>query len=106
MNIEVRINHLEKIVHGWNKRLQSIDNNMKHYIRKRMPLRKLHKNQARKAIGFMKRFYKIVGKANVLTSRKNKNVHRVIFLCTANQARKLRVIADNDIRNIRGIDGN
>ena len=54
--LEYRLSTLEKVVRGWNNRLRSIDHNLKHYVKKRMPLRVAQKQQMKRTMAIAKRF--------------------------------------------------
>jgi len=100
MTLENRLERLEYRINSWNDRLSSLDYNMKHYLEKRMPIAIKHERIKARLNKKILSLEKALGKVAIHTTWKAKGgPDRVIFLCTHNQASKLRRIADSDLRN-------
>lgn len=98
---EERLNRIEKLVNTWHERLASIDYNLKHYVKKRMPRMKKREQLSERAIHHMETLLKAFeanGHSGVMSTNRGKD-KRIIFMCNHNQAVKLRAFLDNDLRN-------
>lgn len=94
-DIGKRVRHLEKKINKWDSRLKGLDYNMRHYLKRRLPSQRKKAAAASHALAAVKRFNKTVGRQLVKTKS---GKDRVIFMCSNNQARKLRAFADSDLR--------
>ena len=95
--VKQRIGYLERRVRRWSKLMRAIKSNQKHYLKKRMPTRKAHQKALRSALVRVKRLDENL-KGLGITQAHTKVGKHSLFLCTPNQARKLRHIADADQR--------
>ncbi len=102
---EDRLDRIEKMVDAWNARLTSIDSNMKHYLRKRLPEATTIAERQRAVVARMEALVKVIDEAGIKSfkpeSTSKLGVKRVLFHCSHNQATKLRRLLDTDMRNWR-----
>ena len=97
--LEERIEELHSWIAQLSKKISTIIGNQQHYLRHRAP--EVFKNQKKrlaKADALMRRM-EAIPKINICTSYKGKvRAQRVLFMCTANEARKLRAMLNVDFR--------
>lgn len=102
---EDRLLRIEKMVDAWNARLASIDNNMKHYLKARLPAATSAAERKRAVIARMEALVKVIDEAGIKSFRASSTSklgsQRVLFHCSHNQAAKLRRLLDTDMRNWR-----
>ena len=106
-NLQKRIDRLEhllnsnrKLTSRANDRVVTVLNNQKHYLRHRAPgVLKRQKDLITKAVRLMRRL-ECIPKLNIQTSHKKHNSadKHIIFMCTGNEARKLRQMINIDFR--------
>ena len=96
MTTEERLTRLEHTVMGWDIYLRDIKANQKFYLEKRMPLRAKHDNAYQNSLKRLEALYHVLGELDV--SFKKGYGDLTLFICNKNQARKLRKIADQDLR--------
>jgi hypothetical protein len=90
-------------LHLWiaelSKKLSQVLGNQKHYLRHRAPeVFKMQKRRIAKAERLMEKMAAIP-KINIITSYSgDKRVKRAIFMCSPNEARKLRAVLNIDFR--------
>ena len=89
--LEAVVITLKSKVETWHKRLRSLDYNMAHY-RKNFLEKNVGDAKARKRVFCATtRLAAKIEKLKIMTSRKaGKNINRIIFLCTNNEANALR----------------
>ena len=100
-----RLDRIEKMVDAWNARLASIDSNMKHYLKVRLPKATTAAERQRMVLQRMEALVKVIDDAGIKSFRSESTTklgaQRVLFHCSHNQAMKLRQLLDTDMRNWR-----
>lgn len=81
---------------GWDVYLRNIQSNQKFYLEKRMPLRSKHDMAYQNSLKKLEALSQVLDNLDV--SFKAGYGQLCLFLCTKNQARKLRRLADEDLR--------
>lgn len=94
---EERLERLEKMALKWNERQMAIDHNMKHYLKKRMPLRKKLEERRREMFIRINKFLRALPPRSKLVSTSKAGERRTLFLCSHNQAVKLRALLDSHV---------
>lgn len=81
---------------GWDIYLRDIKANQKFYLEKRMPLRAKHDMAYQNSLRRLEALSQVLEDIGV--SFKKGYGELSLFICTRNQARKLRALADSDLR--------
>ena len=93
--LEANVKRLEKLVSAWTHRLASIDNNQKHYLAKKLPVRLQYLKTLKRAESIVEDLQAMVGRQRIGVTRTTKSgADRVLFMCSHNQAAALRKMAD------------
>lgn len=96
LTIEQRLERIEHTVMGWDIYLRNIQSNQKFYLEKRLP------NRQKRDLAYqasVRKFEELSKALEAMEVPFKKGYGKLsMFLCTRNQARKLRKLAEEDLR--------